>query len=508
MKLLRLRSEQSTLNYKGDLDTNFILPPKSKIGLKNVSFNKLKNEIDLTDADNIIATTIGTGNDYIATLPTYKEDAVTYTQNNIDSLSRLMEDYMNSELVLTDGLVIGGAWRLNVDSKENKLDMVFEQNPKVNIVQSKIGGYTQSGVDDTVHTAISKTSGVDDLPNAAIGVLQSGSQNYECFASKFRTLTNKQGVTSKVAGTQGGCGFVRCQIGGLDATGSGFFIGLSPLKLNQFNGNFAIGRFQYAIYAKNTASNYEFMNHTNAGSPSTGSFAPAVNDVLELALSDGVMKINVYSTTHPTGREVFTGLNIEKNDVLYPYLVFYTKGNNVVSSYEFTPLNPSPTDTLLEAHDLTQYNGNVTPPIQELYSRLYELDWSGFQPWYKYLGFNDLFESNEVVAVSFFSDQPFNFVDDTECYLVLVDNYAIDSYDMAPKENIKIAGGQKSILAVIQNTRNKTDDNVLFEESNPIMIDLDNANSIMFKNLNISIVTEAYLRAPSTGFGNMCCLLD
>lgn len=503
MKLLRLRSEQSTLNYKGDLDTNFVLPPKSKIGLKNVSFNKLLNYIKFTSEDNVISTTIGTGN-YIAVLPTHDQDSTTYAMNNIAALSRLMEDYMNSELALSNGLVIGGAWRLDVDFSVNKLNMVFKQNPKVNIVQSKIGGYTQVGVDDAVHTAISKAAGVDDLPNAAVGVLQSGSKNYECYASKFRTLTNLQGVTSKVAGTQGGCGFVRCQIGGLDSTGSGFFIGLSPLKLNQFGGNFAVGRFQYAIYAKNTASNYEFMNHTNAGSPSTGSFAPAVNDVMELALSDGVMKINVYSTTHPNGREVFNGLNTEGNDVLYPYLVFYTKGNNVVSSYEFTPLNPSPTDTLLEAHDLTQYNGNVTPPIQELYSRFYELTWAGFEPWYKYLGFQDIVESNEKVDVTFFSDLPFNFVDETECYLVLVDNYAIQSYDMAKT----YGGGQKSILAVIQNSRNKTDDNVLFVETQPIMIDLDNANPIMFKNLNITVVTDTYARTPSTAYGNMCILLD
>ena len=507
MKLLRLRSEDSSLTFKGDLDTNIVLPPNSKIGLKNVSFNKSQNEIKLEVGNNTV--TFGINNvTYTAVLPTYTQQAILYNEKNLEFFLQQMENYMNATLALSNGYVIGGGWRISDLDPINKVELSFAQNPKVNIVQTKMGGYDSVGVDDASHTDVKKDPSAAAGPTGAVGVKQTGSENYEVFASQFRTLSNGD----KVAGNFGGCGFVRAQIKtiGGSASDTGFFIGLTPNKLSSFATSgvydFGISRFQYAIHAQNTTQVYQYMDNDNSGTPKLGGIIPAVDDVLEIALSEGVMIINVYKNGGAK-HEIFRGLNDRDNNILYPYLVFYDT-NCSVASFEFTPLNKSPAITELEQHTLQSYNGSVNPPIQELFIRDFDIDWTGFQPWQKDLGFLNLTETNESKTVTFTSDQDYNFVDNTECYLVLIDNFEIQSYDLAPKKDIKISGGQKSILAVIQNVRNKTDDNVLFEESNSIFIDLANANPIMFKNLNITIVTDTYLRPVSNGFGNMAILLD
>ena len=59
MKLIRLKSEEDNLTFKGNLDTNIILKANSSIGLKNLSFKK--QEIPIFIGDPVFNYTIGEG---------------------------------------------------------------------------------------------------------------------------------------------------------------------------------------------------------------------------------------------------------------------------------------------------------------------------------------------------------------------------------------------------------------------------------------------------------------
>ena len=248
------------------------------------------------------------------------------------------------------------------------------------------------------------------------------------------------------------------------------------------------------------------MNNTNSGAPIQAGFNPADDDLMEISLSDGEMVLTVYSTTHPTGRVIFSALNTFQNHVVYPYLVFYDQVGNSVASYEFTPINKTvtTTDIILSNQTLQGYNGGVTPPLQELYVRPFSLDWSGFAPWYIYLGFEQVKEFFEYKTVTFGGENIPNFVDDTETYLVNINNQSVLSYDMS--NDFK---GRRNLLSVIQNIRNKSDPDMLFTTDTPIFIDLDNANPIMLKNLNLSIISALDNSRPAIiGYSNMTILIE
>ena len=509
MKLFRLKSNKDSLLFEGDLNTNIILPKQSKIALLNVAFQKAVNEIKISHGNDEIKFTIG-GINYTAYVDRFSMSFMTYTNINITNLLIMMEDSMNALLGKDEPFVIGGSWRIT-ENENTQVQIKFKQNPVVNIVEAKLKGYANIGITDTLSTDITKTNLSSSLPDSALGVVQDGSVNYECYVSNFRYIEPDNLESQKIPGDLGGCGYLRCQINNIStvSTNKGFFIGLSSKKITGFNNNFAVGRFLYAIYAKNTTVPYEYMDNTNSGQPVIGpvGFNPQADDLLEIALSGGKMLLTVYSTSHPNGRVLFNAMNTEINHVVYPYLVFYDQALNSVCNYEFTPLNKavtSNTQPVLTSQALLNYNGGVTPPIQNLSVRIFKLNWSGFAPWYLYLGFESITEQFEYKTVTFVGDQKPNFVDNTETYLVNINNQSVESYDMSVDFK-----GKRNLIAVIQNIRNKLDPDVLFTTETPIFIDLNNSSDIMLKNLNLSIISAIDNSRPVIiGYSNMTLLIE
>ena len=501
MKLFRLKSQKNNLSFIGNLNTNIVLKPNSKIGLKNLSFKK--QEIPITINNVVDATfqfTIQNHN-YLCVL----NYPATYTKSGIDELREELEDIMNSKLTDDNGFVIGGAWRVSVDYDAFKFLFTFSQNPVINIVQEQINGYVKVGIDDGNPDAITKTSVMNNDADSAIGVQLDGAVNYECFSSLNRP--DPSNPVNFIAGNKGGCGFLRCQIVTIsaDVASNGFFIGMSDKKLNSFNtagGLFGVERFNYALRAKNTGVPYQFMTNKNTGSASNAAIHPRVGDVLEISLDGGTMRISVYSALAPVETIIFDELNELENRTLYPYLVFYTGTDNSVSNYSFTPLNPltSTAGLSLPEHNILQY-GATNVPIQELYDRNYELSLNPVLS--KYLGFRELYQKAFAKTVIFYSDDSVIFVDDTECYIVLIENFSIDSYDMTLKKQ-----DRRSILDVIQNIRNKTDEDVYYASDNPLMISLNNAGPIMLKNLNLQILDADDNRPISQDISNMAIVIE
>ena len=495
MKLIRLKSNNNNLTFQGKLDSNIILKPFSKIGLKNLSFQKQEIPIQIVETQNALVQFTMGNLPYTLTL-----SSSTYNKGNIEALMTDLEDKLNEQMTLVNGLMIGGAWRCTIDYTSYKVEIAYTQNPMIDIVSEKISGYAMIGMDDANPDIITKSDEMSALPDSAIGVTQVGSKNYEVFSSRPRIDPDDAG--SNIPGALGGCGFVRCQIKTISNAGGGFFLGLSKFKLSGFNGSFLMTRFEYAIRAENTQTGFSYI-HPGINTPITITNAPAVNDLLEISLSEGLMNITIYTDTTPAGVTIFSSLNQDEGDILYPYLVFYSATGNSVSNFEFTPLNKIITTATMTMtdHNNLDYSGSVDPPIQELFDREISLTFTGGLN--NILGFRQPFEQFYGKEVIFYSDDMIIFIDQTECYFVLLENYSLLSYDMTHKKR-----GQRSILDVIQNIRNKTDEDVYYNSDNPLLIDLNNANPVMLKNLNIQILDTDENRPLSIGFSNMAIVLD
>ena len=105
----------------------------------------------------------------------------------------------------------------------------------------------------------------------------------------------------------------------------------------------------------------------------------------------------------------------------------------------------------------------------------------------------------------FFSLAPnkINYFDQSECYLVELLNLSIDSYD-----GLKSEEKRKNILMVMQNVRNKSDQDFLFESNNVIFIDLNNAYPIPIRNLQLRIVDDEYNDVFAIGGSNITLLFN
>lgn len=82
-------------------------------------------------------------------------------------------------------------------------------------------------------------------------------------------------------------------------------------------------------------------------------------------------------------------------------------------------------------------------------------------------------------------------------------NLPIDSFDFSANKQRK-----RYILQVIQNQRNKQEQDVLYETSSPLMIDLNNNNEILLKNINLRILNSEEQEVNINGVSNLTLIFD
>lgn len=127
VKLLRLESTESVLNFDCSLRDSLIIKPRSQVALSSIAWEQLHPSftVDATNDEidvEFIDATHG-NNTLTAKLP-----HLTYAYENIDALVTSLQDSLNNMLTINVPKCIGMNFQIVESKKNNKLRIVSYQN--------------------------------------------------------------------------------------------------------------------------------------------------------------------------------------------------------------------------------------------------------------------------------------------------------------------------------------------------------------------------------------------
>ena len=471
VKLLRLKSDQDKLYFNNNIQSDLILKPNSKIALQNVSFEK--------SVDTIV---ISASNDKMTfDNDSYETDIsltkTSYTTTNFSVLLADIELKLNSSLALNEWN-LGKQFNVNVSTANF---MTINTDTGLQIAPATNAGFTKIQVIATGGGDLKKSDTTSEgTPNASIGT---------------NTLESFRGYD--------GCGIFRTEIVALpaSATAKGFYIGLSKKQQQDFGGTFPLADMEFAIYCENTAVNYQTVNdggavttHPTISPNSSGTD----NDFMEIGSHGGKIHLTVYNSANPDGIDLVTAVNYDGEE-LYPIIAFFDSVGTFAGDVSYTPY-PDADDKLV--YSPSALLGATNPINQNKNPRVISLSFES-ESLSDQLGFEDNFISENAFNLNWKAIRTVRFFDETECYLVEALNLQFDSYDGS-----KGIEKRRNLLAVIQNSRSRTQSDVMFDSNSLTFIDINNAHPLPLRNLQFRILNSDEGEVASDGFSNMTVLID
>jgi len=481
VKLIRLKSDANKLYFNNNIQSDLILKPNSKIALQNVSFEKKEQNI-VIDNENKQITYDNGGGDVSVDLT---EEI--YNKNNFKTLLDDMDLQCNSGLNSSTPSDIGISFDCNTND-DNK----FKIKTKIAFQINPTDRFTVIDVDKSDPTSIFKSVNADGW-DANIG---------------SNALSAFDGVN--------GCGIFRVQIGALAATGFGFYIGLSEDEPRDMAGDFNPNKCQFLINAENSNSPYRFIDPanptlTNSGLNPVRFSSPDTNndnDILAIEASQGKIELKIYETGNPGGR-ILPGTTPQKytgQKLLYPIIGIYQQTGTNIKNISYTFHEDASTSALTDT-DIKELKENIvfstlTPPQQDdtEQDKSFEFETSDLA---LSLGFAQRTLNAFVDEMNFTADESIRFFDNTECYLVEALNLQFDSFDGSKGQEKR-----RNLLAVIQNIRDRTEPDVLFDSNSITYIDINNAFPLPLRNLQFRILNSDEGEVEVDGFSNMTILID
>lgn len=476
VKLIRLKSDQDKLLFNNNIQSDLIIKPNSKIALQNVSFQKSEESIVIDSTNKDIVYDNGDGDTTITLLESE------YDKADFKDLLTDMKLKFNNSLNSTNPSDIGTAFDVRINSS-NK--MVIETEYGVQINPTTRFGVTN--VNKTDPTAIVKSTGTSAW-DANIG-----SNSLSAFDG------------------DNGCGIFRAQIGELGPSGEGFYIGLSETEPQDMGGDFSPSKCQFLIHAQVNSAVYQFIDPANTSltasttTPETFASADADNDILAIEASEGKIELKIYNASNPAGIILggTTPREYQGGKPLYPIIGIYQQTNTSVKNLSYTyyeDFSLSNVSDFQEKQDLTA--STLTPPQQDNSIQLKSVTFET-NALAKSLGYFNRFLVETVDEMDFVAENSIRFVDETECYLVEALNLNFNSYDGSKGQEKR-----RNLLAVIQNIRERSQPDVLFDSNSITYIDLNNPQPLPLRNLQFRIINSDEGDVEVSGFSNMTILLD
>ena len=482
MKLIRLSSTDSNV-FRNDIQADLELNEDSQICLLNANFEKKQNILTIGPNDRF---KFSYGTPETTTLPLGN---ATYTKANFEDFITDIQSKLNSSLSVVNPTHVGLGWIVRQTSAlkmEIKTDQLSVIDPSTNTKFENVGLTVSGG------GVLSKTAG-DGAADASLG----------------------SNIFSAYDGDNG-CGLFRMTINQLSIGGQGVYIGLAEIEPQDMAGDFTFStaKLKYGIYAENSATNYKciFNNalSTSTLPPENVALGGGDNDILSIEGNLGNVRGVVYNNANPNGVVLFDE-DYTDGEILYPIIGFYDSTDVSVRRVRFTPedeVNDGVSSkanglelNLVGSEDLAL--GTPQPPTQDRNptpSLIFEFPNKTIAT---FLGYDNI--RTEIPAPPAFrfnlkGQNPLLFTDKSEAYIIELMNLGIDSYD-GKKEQ------RKNILAFIQNTRESTLDDVLFQANNLIFLDLKNKYKQILRNIDVRIVDSNYEDVDIQGEANLTILI-
>tara|TARA_R110001592_G_scaffold355909_5_gene657081 strand:+ start:306 stop:1727 length:1422 start_codon:yes stop_codon:yes gene_type:complete len=472
VKLIRLKSDTDKLYFNNNIQSDLVLKPNSKIALQNVSFKKSDDTITIDSTNN----KINFINDSFTS--TIFLDIGTYNDIDIDDLMTDIKRKLNSSLGLNEWN-LGKSFDASISSKNFVTINTSTSEAQIPANSTK---FIKTGVSVNPESQLRKSAASDGTPDAYIG--------------------NNENIFFE---GHDGCGIFRVQISTLAATGAGFYIGLSNTAPKDMGLTASLDKMKYAIYAENTTAPYKFIRNGGALTTSSQSIENATagnvdNDYIEIGSYDGKIHLTVYNDTNQDGVDLDTASGYSGN-ALFPYIVFFDQTGVLVGQTYYIGDFPIPSTSNLNIIQPSLL-GSSNIINQNTANRDLQLDFDSLDLALQ-LGFADDFEAVNAFNINWKAIRTVRYVDETECYLVEALNLQFNSYDGAKNQEKR-----RNLLAVIQNSRDRTAKDVLYDSNSPVYIDVNNINPLPLRNLQFRIINSDEGDVGALGNSNMTLLLE
>lgn len=509
MKLIRLTTDTNDGRFDNSFNDEIIIPPKSKIALQSLAVRSDIASITIDDDNHNVQFEIKTGN-----TRTIELDNTTYDENNNHLLLNDLQLKLNQGLVYSDSQ--------STDKFKNELGVQFKVDvAKKGQLQVQIANtrYAYSRPDDirevfTVNGGATEELQFNGTNPVKIASVTSG-VNQGRADEKHSMYSTKPFTT--------GSGVFRVKISSWTTSStkatSGFEIGLCDSSPSTWTlPSIPDSKKTYAVRAFHPTTNFSIKTRATTGfngvvpqvlpsSDGSGTATPvgANGDIIELSRQGKNIVATVFKSSEANGNVLFTEeYEVDSAGIpvpLFGYLAFHdSRGNIELVDLKFTPdayLEPRP--PALEAPDETDTLGSGARPLPAAFnSTIKKIDF-GSSSLASFFGFNNITQiARSGLRATFNADNLFLAHIENDCYIILLENIQLESYD-------GLKQGRKSILASVPNPING--DRVIYEPNTNNYIELNNANPISLRNIRARIFYQDYTPVNTLGLSVLSLLV-
>jgi hypothetical protein len=509
MKLIRLTSDSNDGRFDNSFNDEIIIEPKSKIALQSLAVRSDIGSLTIDDDNHDIQFEVKTGNTRTVTL-----DNFTYDENDNHKFLNDLQLKFNQGLQYTDGQ--------SATKFKNELGFQF----KVSVadagqaeIQMANTRYAYSSPADIKEVfAINEGVNVNLAGTNPVLIASSTTGANSGRADEKHTMYSVKPFTT-------GCGVFRFRYSTYTASTesqvlSGFEFGLCDSKPDTWTlpsmpdskKTYALRGFQpTANYSVKKGDDADFALATNQDGdnvkPSVDGggnvIVDATADILEMSIQGANIVCTVFKSDETVGNILFTEpYEVDANGVpvpLFGYLTFHgSRGNIEVTDMKFTPdayLEPRPTAL---SDPVETFGSGARPTNATANSTIKKIDF-GSESVASFLGFNNIINiSTAGQNKIFIGNNLFTALIENECYIILLENIQLESYD-------GLKQGRKSILASIPNPTNG--DRVIYEPNTNNYVELNNANPISLRNIRARIFYQDYTPVKTLGLSVLSLLV-
>lgn len=481
VKLIRLLSNKTDGSFENEFTSNIDIPVGSKIALNNLSLEGSEDEIQITNDNNKITVQYSDDVSTIANL-----ELGNYTQTQLPALLTDIETKLNVS-VADEPVCVGQQFKVSLnDIKKVQIEKR----------QSFLSEYTS---DWTLNS-------VDKVTDTLNG-------NFYSSALDTNVSGNTNAMTTDNEWCKGG-GVLSCRIGKLiyDETSpggifNGFTLGLTRVKPSTLN-PIVTSDIDFGIRCFGSDLDYGYyaggILYEDTGIPVIyNGITLFQSDILEISISNGSLIIRVYQygfenvrILHEQELTAYGGTPLS-DLTLYPFISFQgKKANASVMQVKYTA-DPFLTTSIYQP-DLTPDNDQtIKSPVQQVERTQQSLTW-GALSLANFLGFrNTRYPSSGTILaknIIYTADSQFVFRNVGDSIIVELFNINLSSYDGLSKQ-------RRNFLGVIPAQSNLVEGKVIYEASNLIYLDIDNANPLQLRNIKGRILKEDL--SPIITFGSV-----
>ena len=502
VKLLRLKSNEKLLYFDSSIQDSLILKPGSKIALQSIAWDKAAIDYVVNGSNDTFIFTYTTNG--VSSIQNIIIPSGTYNITNHEELEKHIVQAVNNALTIDAPQNIGLFLQLEL-TKKDKIRFLFQQINLIDFfrpIGSTIDDYRNVGVTSSAPGQYSKAKAAAP-GNAAYNSALFGLDNTFFFQTNF------------------GCGVFRCKLVALsnNAAHTGFYIGLSSIEGDDMGGDFdfSTDKLNFAIEVRNTVLPYRFLSTATGAADATiseASIIPAIeggddNDVIEISCNKGKIEGRVYSDAVPAGTLLFSEAYTNDN-LLFPIIAFKdgplddagALPHTVIKSIRYTQNTPDVVDNNIDL--VTEAVGTPAPPPQDRVGADISIQFPSIS-FAQYLGFSlsKYFITTRGDDYDIVAEKVIEHYDASESYIVELQSLGLHSYDFANDKQ-----SRRNILSIIQNKRNKIEEDVSYVSENPLFIDLNNAQDMIIKNIRARVLNTNEQNVDISGISNMVLLID